>query len=154
MILLYSVMLPVIGAVICLLIPNRVKFFKEASALVFSAAALVAGVIIFGQKPVFHFELGALTKVLGISLDLRADALNSFILVFISSTVTSFSSSTTRSRSEPHATGTRSAIPSILPLSSGITSPIAFAAPVDVGIIDNPAALALLKSLCGRSRIF
>ena len=36
-----------------------------------------------------------------------------------------------------------------LAASAGITSPIAFAAPVDVGIIDTAAARARRRSLCG-----
>ena len=72
---------------------------------------------------------------------------------FISSTVASFSRFTTRSTIEPSGVGTRSETPSSLPLRSGITRPIALAAPVDVGIMERAAALALLKSLCGRSRL-
>ena len=41
----------------------------------------------------------------------------------------------TRSVTLPSGTGTRIAIPSTLPLSSGITSPIAFAAPVEAGMM-------------------
>ena len=44
-------------------------------------------------------------------------------------------------------------MPSTLPLRSGITSPIARAAPVDVGIRLIAAARARRRSLCGRSRI-
>ena len=49
--------------------------------------------------------------------------------------------------------GTRIELPSILPFTSGMTSDVAFAAPVVVGIIDNAAARARRRSLCGRSRI-
>ena len=42
--------------------------------------------------------------------------------------------------------GTRIAVPSSFPKSSGITNPTAFAAPVDVGIIDVAAERALCKS--------
>ena len=45
-----------------------------------------------------------------------------------------------RSTTETFGTGTRIATPSSLPFSSGSTSPIAFAAPVEVGIIDIAAA--------------
>jgi hypothetical protein len=54
---------------------------------------------------------------------------------------------------EPIGTGARIDIPSTLPLRSGITSPIAFAAPVEVGIRLIAAARARRRSLCGRSRI-
>ena len=57
------------------------------------------------------------------------------IAAFIDSTVTSESSSTTRSTMLPSGMGTRIARPSSLPASSGITRPIAFAAPVEVGTI-------------------
>ena len=48
-----------------------------------------------------------------------------------------------RSTRETTGTGTRIAVPSSLPLSCGITSPIAAAAPVEVGIILRFAARAL-----------
>lgn len=83
-ILLYSIFLPVLGGLICLLIPNRVKILKEAIALIVSFIALVIGIIIFKEKgAVFYRELGLLTQILGISLDLRVDYLSSFILMFI-----------------------------------------------------------------------
>ena len=41
-----------------------------------------------------------------------------------------------RSVTDPLLTGTRIDIPSNFPLKDGITKPIAFAAPVEVGIID------------------
>ena len=50
--------------------------------------------------------------------------------------------------------GTRIANPSSRPFRSGSTSPTATAAPVVVGIMDNPAARARRRSLCGRSRRF
>ena len=56
---------------------------------------------------------------------------------------------------EPVGTGTRCAEPINLPFSSGITRPIALAAPVELGTMLAAPALALLKSpfLCGPSRI-
>ena len=57
-----------------------------------------------------------------------------------------------RSPSRP-GTGTRIAMPSSLPLRCGRTSPAAFAAPVDVGMMLTAAARARRRSLCGRSRI-
>jgi hypothetical protein len=55
--------------------------------------------------------------------------------------------------SDTSGVGTRIAMPSIFPLSSGSTSDVAFAAPVVVGMIDSAAARARRRSLCGRSRI-
>ncbi len=57
-----------------------------------------------------------------------------------SSAVTSFLSSATKSTTETSGVGTRKAIPFIFPFSSGITRPIALAAPVDVGTIERAAA--------------
>ncbi len=51
----------------------------------------------------------------------------------------------------PSGTGTLHANPSSFPLSEGMTSATAFAAPVVVGTIDTAALLALRKSLCGAS---
>src|SRR4026207_2011972 len=70
---------------------------------------------------------------------------------FTSSAVVSVSKSITTSTSETFGVGTRTEIPSNFPFSSGNTSATAFAAPVDVGIIDNAAARARRRSLCGRS---
>ena len=70
-----------------------------------------------------------------------------------SSAVTSAPSCTTKSISDPSGTGARTETPSTLPLSSGMTTPIAFAAPVEVGIRLIAAARARRRSLCGRSRI-
>ena len=64
----------------------------------------------------------------------------SFRELLTSSLVTSFFSVSTISATEPLLTGTRSAIPSSLPSNSGITTPIDFAPPVVVGIIDTGAA--------------
>ena len=72
----------------------------------------------------------------------------------IASTVTGFSTTTARSVSDTSGVGTRIAMPSIFPFSSGITSEVAFAAPVVVGMIDNAAARARRRSLCGRSSTF
>ena len=68
-----------------------------------------------------------------------------------SSAVVFLSTSTARSTTETFGVGTRIAMPSSLPLSSGITSPTAVAAPVVVGMIDSAAARARRRSLCGRS---
>src|SRR6202043_645246 len=59
--------------------------------------------------------------------------------------------STVRSTTDPVGTGARTANPCSLPLSAGITTPIAFAAPVEAGIRLIAAARARRRSLCGRS---
>src|SRR6188768_1386810 len=61
------------------------------------------------------------------------------------------STSTARSTHETFGVGTRMAMPSSLPFSSGITSPTAEAAPVVVGMMESAAARARRRSLCGRS---
>ena len=48
---------------------------------------------------------------------------------------------------EPVGTGTRCAEPINLPFNSGITKPIALAAPVELGTMLTAAALALLNRL-------
>ncbi len=58
---------------------------------------------------------------------------------------------TTKSTMETFGVGTRTDSPLSFPFSSGRTRATALAAPVVVGIMDKPAALALLKSLCGKS---
>jgi len=68
-----------------------------------------------------------------------------FIAALTDFTSASFSTVTVRSTIETFEVGTRIAIPSSLPLSAGSTRPIAFAAPVEVGIIDIPAARARLR---------
>src|SRR6266542_6544496 len=60
---------------------------------------------------------------------------------------------TTRSVTEPVGTGTRMAMPSSLPLSSGMVSAVALAAPVVVGMMLMAAPRARRRSLCGKSRI-
>src|SRR5437016_5251605 len=65
-----------------------------------------------------------------------------FIKALISSLVVGFSTSATRSTIETLGVGTRNEMPSSLPLSSGSTMPMAFAAPVVVGMIDRYAARA------------
>src|SRR5207249_8254902 len=72
---------------------------------------------------------------------------------FTSSAVVFFSTNVTRSTTETFGVGTRIANPSSLPFSSGMTRCSAFAAPVDVGIIETAAARARRKSLCGKSII-
>ena len=70
-----------------------------------------------------------------------------------SSTVVSRPTWTVRSTTEPSGVGTRSAMPSSFPFRAGMTSPIARAAPVEVGMIDSAAARARRRSLWGRSRM-
>ena len=68
-----------------------------------------------------------------------------------SSTEVSRPATIVRSTTEPVGTGARTAKPCSLPLSSGITSPIAFAAPVEAGTRLIAAARARRRSLCGAS---
>jgi hypothetical protein len=72
---------------------------------------------------------------------------------FTSSTLVSRPTRTTRSTMDPVGTGARIDMPSTLPLRSGITTPIARAAPVDVGMRLIAAARARRRSSCGRSRM-
>src|SRR5207302_11328241 len=64
-----------------------------------------------------------------------------------------FYTNTTRSTTETFGVGTRIAKLSSLPFSSGMARYTAFAAPVDVGIIDSAAARARRRSLWGKSRM-
>src|SRR6476646_1835848 len=70
--------------------------------------------------------------------DASADA--SANAALISSTDAGVASSAVRSVMEPVGVGTRSDVPSSLPLSSGSTRPMARAAPVVLGMIDKAAA--------------
>ena len=72
---------------------------------------------------------------------------------FTSAGVVAFSTWTIRLTDDTSAVGTRSDIPSIFPLTSGITSAVAFAAPVVVGMMLRPAARARRGSLWATSRI-
>ena len=70
-----------------------------------------------------------------------------FIAALIPSTVTSdFLTTAVRIVVEPVGVGTRCAEPMSLPFNSGITRPIAFAAPVLLGTILTAAARDLLRS--------
>ena len=71
-----------------------------------------------------------------------------------SSALAFLSTSATRSTTDTFGVGTRIAMPSRRPCSSGSTWPTATAAPVVVGIIETPAARARRRSLCGRSSSF
>ena len=62
-------------------------------------------------------------------------------------TVTSLFDTNVKSIKDTFGVGTLIAVPSNLPFKLGKTKLIAFAAPVDVGIIASPDARALLKSL-------
>ena len=63
-----------------------------------------------------------------------------FIASFTSAAVVDFFTTTFRSTSDTFGVGTRTDTPSSLPFSSGITRPTAFAAPVEVGIMESAAA--------------
>ena len=76
----------------------------------------------------------------------RSVALASFTAWRMSSALTFVFNSTFRSTIYPSETGTRMAMPSNLPLSSGKTIPTALAAPVVVGIMFSAAALLRRQS--------
>src|SRR6266540_1052352 len=82
------------------------------------------------------------------SASVSARARNSSL---ISATLVARAASIVKSTSDPVGTGTRTAKPCSFPSSSGITSPIAFAAPVEVGTRFAAAARARRRSLCGAS---
>ena len=69
------------------------------------------------------------------------------------STVTDFFAMKVRSTADTFGVGTRSDDPSSRPASSGNTSPMAFAAPVEVGIIAIAAERARYRSLWQRSNV-
>ena len=69
-----------------------------------------------------------------------------FIARFIASTEGGFLTTKVKSVIDPSGTGTRNALPPILPSNFGNILVNAFAAPVLVGTIETAAALALLKS--------
>ena len=77
---------------------------------------------------------------------------DSFMAAFSVSTLTSFSSRVNNSTTEPECTGTRCDEPSSFPCRSGITSPIAFAAPVlkiPVHSFTRSTSSFFQGSLCG-----
>jgi hypothetical protein len=71
----------------------------------------------------------------------------------ILSTLVEVASSATISVTEPSGTGTRMAMPSIFPANSGMTSAVAFAAPVVVGIMDKAPARPRRRWRVGLSRM-
>ncbi len=86
-------------------------------------------------------------------IPLYAPSAASLMTLLTSSLVVSFSTLQTRSVTDASTTGTRRASPSIFLSSSGITRPMAFAAPVEVGMILVKAHLPRRGSLCGRSSV-
>ena len=81
----------------------------------------------------------------------RGDSEAFFRAAPTSSLVVAFSVRTVRSTRDTSGVGTRMAQPVNLPLSLGITSPMAWAAPVLVGIMLRAAARARRRSLCPKS---
>ena len=94
-----------------------------------------------------------ITLVLGVNDDQYDREQHSIIsnASLTESGVASLRSVTTRSVTEPVGTGARIDMPSTLPLRSGSTTPIARAAPVEVGMRLIAAARARRGSLCGPS---
>ena len=64
-----------------------------------------------------------------------------------------FLSVAVKSVTEPSGVGTRNEPPLSLPFNSGITSPMALAAPVELGTMLMAALRARRRSSCGRSRM-
>ena len=87
-------------------------------------------------------------------MSFRAPSLAAFIAAWSDSFVSGFSVSKVRSTRLTSIVGTRTDWPSSLPLSAGITSASALAAPVDEGIMFIAAARARRRSplRCGMSR--
>eukprot|EP00817_Percolomonadidae_sp_ATCC50343_P004111 CAMPEP_0117427696 /NCGR_PEP_ID=MMETSP0758-20121206/7513_1 /TAXON_ID=63605 /ORGANISM="Percolomonas cosmopolitus, Strain AE-1 (ATCC 50343)" /LENGTH=223 /DNA_ID=CAMNT_0005213529 /DNA_START=173 /DNA_END=841 /DNA_ORIENTATION=- len=71
----------------------------------------------------------------------RSDSAASFSVFLMSSSDAPFSSLTVRSTTDTSTVGTLNAIPVSFPFNSGMTTPTAFAAPVDAGIMLFNAAL-------------
>ena len=84
--------------------------------------------------------------------------LNSFFVAFFIELLISFADVflfviNVKSINDTFTGGTLIAVPSSLPFSSGKTNPTARAAPVEVGIIEFEAALAVYRDLCSVSTI-
>ena len=73
-------------------------------------------------------------------IPLSAPSEAAFIAALMSSLVTFFDSTAVRSVIDPAGTGTRRLMPVSLPFTWGKTSPTAFAAPVEVGMMFRAAA--------------
>ena len=116
---------------------SSLAWVVNAYLIAFGGLLLLAGRIgdLFGRRRVFVAGLAAFTAAL------------------IESTVASLSSTAVKSVTEPSGVGIRNEPPFNLPFNSGITSPIALAAPVVEGMMLTAAARARLKSLCGKSRM-
>src|SRR5437660_11198129 len=74
---------------------------------------------------------------------LSAPATSALAALLISSTLVARLAVNLKSTRETFGVGTRTATPSSLPFSSGSTRPTAFAAPVEVGIMESAAARAV-----------
>jgi formate hydrogenlyase subunit 3/multisubunit Na+/H+ antiporter MnhD subunit len=81
--LLVPIVVPAIAGGLCLLIPRRVRYVREALSLLALAWALVAALRLFGQWPVSYVKdwvaLGGLT----VQFDLLLNHFSAFIIVFI-----------------------------------------------------------------------
>ena len=109
-----------------------VRVVEDALKLLFCRALLVERVPLRIQPTVLRAQV-----VMGRDLLLRTMA---FQACFVSAGAVCFFATILRSMTDTFGVGTRMETPSSLPMSSGRTRPIAFAAPVDVGIIDIAAA--------------
>ncbi|MGA2586758.1 MAG: proton-conducting transporter membrane subunit [Candidatus Aminicenantales bacterium] len=79
--LLWPILLPVLVAVVCFLIPKRVKLLREGLALIASVAILYLGFALFAVK---HLELRLPWMGMGINFELRLFHFSSFILLGLS----------------------------------------------------------------------
>ena len=74
-ILLWLVLYPIIGGLICLLIPDKMRQVTKAFSFIVTLMSLVVSVLIFVKKPIF-FQIGPYTI-------LTADNLSGFIGMFV-----------------------------------------------------------------------
>ena len=129
------------------IIPTTTGAAKATSLVIPELKGKIDGIAIRVPTPDVSFtDLAVVVEKPVTVADVNA-ALTSWI-------VTALSTTTARSVNDTSGVGTRMAMPSIFPFSSGMTSDVAFAAPVVVGMIDIAAARARRMSLCGRSRMF
>lgn len=75
--LIYPMVIPILAGILCLLIPNRVKGFRETISLIATTAAFIIAFKIF-RTGVINLRLP-----LGVDFSLFSDKLSSFILFFI-----------------------------------------------------------------------
>src|SRR3990170_962574 len=114
--------------------------------------------VLWASKTAEYVEWSTSLETIGSSvyssMPLSGPSAAFFIAAFMSSLVTSLLSMAVKSTMDTSGVGTLREIPFIFPLHDGRTKPIAFAAPVLVGMMLTAAALALRRSLWTRSCTF